>query len=350
MIILRFPNGYGSAHKISGDKKRRRPWRARITDHWYFDIQQNKVIQKYRTLGYYATKKEALIALAEYNKNPLQAGTVNITFSDIFQLWRDINAPKMTARVLSGYDTVYKHSAPLHKLRMCEIKTDHMQNIINDCKQGYGTQNRMKTLWRKLYKLAMERDIVQKDYAQFVELTATNEMSDRKPFSKSQIKSLWDNLDKIKSVDLVLIMIYTGVRPSELLSIKLSDVNISDRYIHLKGTKTKASVRYIPIHSAILPLIKNRLYNQNYFIELNDKKMSYEMFLINHWRPAMSALGFDNIPYTTRHTAVSLMTEANMNEMIIKKIVGHSTGDITERYTHAYIDNLIQQIELIKAP
>ena len=55
---MRLPNGYGSVHRLPGN--RRRPWRARVTVGWTEDGKQ-----LYYTVGYYATQREALAALAE---------------------------------------------------------------------------------------------------------------------------------------------------------------------------------------------------------------------------------------------------------------------------------------------
>ena len=54
-------------------------------------------------------------------------------------------------------------------------------------------------------------------------------------------------------------------------------------------------------------------------------------------------------PHDTRHTFITLAKEANMNDFIIKQIVGHTTEDITERvYTHRSIESLKDEIEKIR--
>lgn len=53
---MKLPNGYGSVHKLKG--KRRKPWRARITDGFVYDLVEDKQVQKYKTLGYYEQNKK----------------------------------------------------------------------------------------------------------------------------------------------------------------------------------------------------------------------------------------------------------------------------------------------------
>lgn len=56
---MRRANGSGSVYKLSG--KRRKPWIARITTGWAEDGKQQM-----KTIGTYATKKEAQAALDTY--------------------------------------------------------------------------------------------------------------------------------------------------------------------------------------------------------------------------------------------------------------------------------------------
>lgn len=65
---MKLPNGFGSVHKLTGN--RRKPWRARKTVGWDFDPVEKKAKQKYITIGYYTTQKDAIQALADYNANP----------------------------------------------------------------------------------------------------------------------------------------------------------------------------------------------------------------------------------------------------------------------------------------
>ena len=68
-MTIKAPNGYGNISKLSGN--RRRPWWVRITIGWEINEETGKAKQLTSTLGYYASRKEAMIALAEYHQNPI---------------------------------------------------------------------------------------------------------------------------------------------------------------------------------------------------------------------------------------------------------------------------------------
>lgn len=54
-------------------------------------------------------------------------------------------------------------------------------------------------------------------------------------------------------------------------------------------------------------------------------------------------------PHDTRHSFITMAKSADMNEYILKLIVGHAVEDITENtYTHRTIEDLHQEIQKIK--
>lgn len=54
---MKNPNGYGSV--INLGKGRRRPWAARVTTGLVYDEKKDKLIQRYKYIGYADTRKEA---------------------------------------------------------------------------------------------------------------------------------------------------------------------------------------------------------------------------------------------------------------------------------------------------
>lgn len=62
----------------------------------------------------------------------------------------------------------------------------------------------------------------------------------------------------MKGVKDVLILIYTGMRAGEYISLAAGDVNLRQQYINVKKSKTLAGIRKIPIHKKILPILAER--------------------------------------------------------------------------------------------
>lgn len=348
---MKLPNGYGSVHKLPG--KRRKPWRVRKTDGWELDEENQTGKQKYITIGYYATKAEALQALADYNENPYDIKTDTITFAEVYDKWSDEHFKEIVPSAARTWKSAYSYCKPLYKMRMKDIRTIHLERTIADAAIGDNTKGRMKSLFNLMYRYAMRHEIVDKDYAALCNPVkpAKTEIQ-RIPFTDAEIQKLWDNVD-FPFVDMVLIGIYSGWRPQELAILKTADINLTDMTFK-GGLKTDAGKnRIVPIHSKIQPLIQ-RLYNEQNEYLFNDENgqngthMTYDKYR-GRFTKICKRLNLDHRPHDTRHTFITLAKQANMNEYILKQIVGHAVMDVTERvYTHRTVEDLRTEIEKIK--
>ena len=75
--------------------------------------------------------------------------------------------------------------------------------------------------------------------------------------------------------------------------------------------------------------------------------MGYVNFKNHNWGHTMDSLKMAHTPHDTRHTFITLMDEAEVNPNIIKKIVGHASKDITDRYTHKNLQQMLEAVNKI---
>lgn len=62
----------------------------------------------------------------------------------------------------------------------------------------------------------------------------------------------------------------------------------------------------------------------------------------------MEQMGIDHTPHCTRHTCISMLAEAGVDDRMVKKIVGHKGQGVTQTvYTHFEIEALIEAINKI---
>ena len=341
---MRNPNGYGCINKLSG--KRRRPWAVQITIGW---SDNGKQLKKY--LSYHTTRAEAMQALADYNANPYQFETSNITFAEIYDKWSDYKFNEVGNSAIIGYKAAFKTSKPLHDMRFVEIKTAHLQNLLKKSGKAHGSLRKLKVLFNQLFEYAMKNDIVSKDYSKFVEIGKNKEKSSRKPFSNSEINLLWKHAYNIEFIDTILIMIYSGLRIGELLDIKTENVDLFNKTI-TGGLKTDAGKnRLVPIHNKVFDFIKVRMEeNESGFLIHNafGKQMKYSNYLREKFEPIMQQLNMKHRPHDCRHTFATLLNNAEANATSIKKLIGHSSFITTEKiYTHKDVEELRKAVELI---
>ncbi|MBR1815850.1 MAG: site-specific integrase [Lachnospiraceae bacterium] len=351
---MRLPNGYGSVYKLSG--KRHNPYIARKTIGWLLDDESGTSKQQYVTIGYYPTRAAALTALSNYNENPYDIKVNSITFSEVYEKWSEEHFENIVSSARRTWISAFNHSKPLHNMRMRDIRPNHMEETIKHADVGSSTKQRMKSLYNMIYKYCLKYDICDKNYAALCERVKDDKPTIiRIPYADNEVQILWDNLD-FPFVDMVIIGIYSGWRPQELTTLKLSDVDLKNHTI-FGGLKTEAGRnRCVPIHHIIYDLVK---INYEKAIDLkspylfNDINSKHDVALTyDKYRRRFEKINkmFEQIhrPHDTRHTFITKAKEAGVNEHILKLMVGHAVTDITEKvYTHRTIEELKKEIEKI---
>lgn len=353
---MKLPNGFGSVYKLK-DRFRRRPWMAVKTMKWNIDEEGQKTKQVRKTIGFFATKQEAIAALTHYNENPYDLDAEKLTFSDVYEKWSSEYFATIGPSSARTVTAAYRYCKPIYDMRMKDLRVEHLEQTIRDADVGASTKSRIKSLFNLMYKYAMRHEIVDKDYAQLCNgVKRESPQIIRVPFSDQEIESLWQHLE-IPFVDMILIGIYSGWRPQELAVLKISDVDL-ENMTYTGGLKTDAGKnRIVPIHSLVTELvIKNydqavRMGSEYLFNDPDGQQgthLTYDKYR-GRFRKVMSRLDMDHKPHDTRHTFITKGKEADMNEYLLKMIVGHEIRDVTEKvYTHRTIDDLKNEIEKIK--
>jgi len=336
---MRNPNGYGTVVKLSGN--RRNPYAARKTQGW-----NDSGHPIYMTIGYYPTREEGMIALAEFNKAPYDVNAQKTTFEDLYDLWLDKKAYKLGVSSQSSLKSAYTHCKAIHQMKYKDIRAFHMQEVIDRCPRGYATQGAIKNLFGHLDRFSLELDITTRSYSDLVTSAPIPETS-KQPFTPDEIARLW----AVRSepwIDTVLIFIYSGFRISELLSLRTENINLQD-WTMQGGVKTKAGKdRIVPIHSKIMDIIKRRYDEGNeYLLSHNQKKVRLALYY-SFWNAAMELINAEHTPHECRHTFRSLLDSAGANKKCIDLLMGHKSKDVGERiYTHKTLQELREAIELI---
>lgn len=341
---MKHENGYGSIVCLDKTgKKRRKPYAVRLTTGWKNGKQQRKY------LGYYKTQAEARIALAEYNKLGYDLDLSKLTLNEVYERWISRIEEKVSRNVLNSHNMAKMRFERLGNKAITTIKADHLQDWIDAIDLKPGSKKRLKSTMIQLYKYAIKNDIVTTNYAEHIEIDEKVEKTG-KVFSTDEIRLLWKNVDH-PTAQWMLILIYTGMRIGELLSITSDTIYLEDQYM-VGGSKSEAGIdRVIPLHSAIVPLIEQRMGKAKQLMrDEKGRKLSYakaleqfKMFLVEH------KLDVEHLPHDTRKTAVSLMHEAGIPIETIRIIVGHSGKGITETtYLYKTPKDLVEAINKLE--
>lgn len=355
---MKLPNGFGSVYKLPG--KRRNPWAAVVTIRWDVDMKTRKSKQIKKYIGYYPTRKEALEALTLYNDNPYDLDAKVLTFSDVYEKWSASYFPTLAGpSSIRTITAAYKYCVPLYDMKMRDIRAAHLEATIQNADVGASTKGRIKSIFNLMYKYAMKHEIVDKNYAQLCDsVKRAAPQIVRVPFSDEEILALWNHLE-IPFADMVLIGIYSGWRPQELATLKIADVDLDAR-TYVGGLKTDAGRnRLVPIPDQVFDLVRKNYdlavrMNSEYLFNDPDGQqgtcLTYDKYR-KRFQKVMNRLGLEHKPHDTRHTFITKAKESNMNEYVLKLIVGHEIHDVTEKvYTHRTIEDLHKAMSSILWP
>lgn len=142
--------------------------------------------------------------------------------------------------------------------------------------------------------------------------------------------------------------LYTGFRISELLEMKIENIDLNARTFQ-GGTKTASGKnRIVPIHSKIIELVQRRIEEGNqYLFSYNEKKIPSATYY-GFWNTIMDAHQMTHTPHECRHTFRSRLDSAGANKVCIDLLMGHKSKEVGERiYTHKTLEELKTTIELI---
>jgi len=135
----------------------------------------------------------------------------------------------------------------------------------------------------------------------------------------------------------------TGIRLSELINIKISDVDFNNQSIKVLGKRNKE--RIIPLSSSMINSLDNFTENNqnNHFLFTNldgDKlytKLVYR--LVNKYIAKISSVNKKS-PHILRHTFATHMLNNGADINAIKELLGHANLSATQVYTHNTIEKL----------
>lgn len=347
---MKRPNGKGSVYKLPGN--RRKPWAVRITVGKATDPDGTQHY-KYEYLGYFETWEQADNALARYREYPYNTKAKKVTFSDVFEMWSAEHYPRASQSNVNGYNAAYKLCEPLYDKKFNDLRHYDLQYIVDTCGKNYPTLKKLRCLFSMMYKYAMRNDLCMK--VQTVDIWQYSDRNpdkrDRNPFSEAERTLVWNWKDTNEYFTVILILIYSGCRINELLDLKKENVCLSERYFDIVKSKTQAGVRRVPIAKKILPFMKYWM-NKNdceYLISTPDgQHTSYRNYYDSYWMPLVDQISVKHTPHDTRHTCITMLKNAGVEERIIKKIVGHKGQGVTETvYTHYELQQLLDAIDLI---
>lgn len=324
-------------------------------------------------IGHYATAQEAKDALEDYRRNPTTK--LNITLQEVYEEWLPIGLKNKSKQLEYSYKAAFDKLAPLHQEKFRELRTAQMQKIIDDLQKerlkldkkgnpiindqpvtlppmSYSALHDIKVLMGLLYKYAMQNDIVNKNYAEYLVLPKKSG-SVKECFTDLELKKIENAIDKIPFADCIYFMCYTGLRITEFLTLNKISVHKSNGiYALYGGIKTDAGKnRVVPVHHKATTILEKwmKKNGETIFCKPDGTPYTAKYFRERCFYPALEKIGTRKLtPHATRRTFATMMSTAGVREEDFVAMMGHSNFSVDiESYIFQSAEKLSKSIEKI---
>ena len=272
------------------------------------------------------------------------------TFAEVYEKFMHWKFEENKNVILSkasrnNYQVAFKNCKAIHNIIFSSLRHEELQKVVDDCPLKHSSVELIVTLFKQMYKYAIMYEICSENKAQYVSVNRPEDDEQGQPFTEEDLKTLWAHKED-EGAAMILIMCYSGFRIS---AYKTMAVNLEERYFQ-GGVKTAAGKnRIVPIHSAILPLVKTRMEKYGSLLPMSltgFRKKYFDVILED-----LSLTGLPkHTPHDCRHTFSTLCEKYSVRENDRKRMLGHSFGsDITNaKYGHRTLEELRREIEKIE--
>lgn len=162
---------------------------------------------------------------------------------------------------------------------------------------------------------------------------------------RSNAKTDYQKRNAIRDAAVAELLFSTGIRISELCNLKNNDVNLIDGIILIYGKGSKERLLQIG-NSSVLDILmeyKNNFYQEilqcdHFFTSQSGKPLSDQSVrrMINKYS-SIASIDLHITPHMFRHTFATSLLEADVDIRYIQEMLGHSSINITEIYTHVAV-------------
>lgn len=339
----RRPKGSGSVYKLSGT--RARPYVALTACR---DV-----------LGTFETAGEAVQALDAYNAQNTPAARLKCTFADAYAQWKaQPKFEKLSTDMQKGYELAYAKAAPLYDRQLRDLKAADYQQVIDAMVENGLSRSsceKQRTLFSQICEWAMAQDIINKNYAMLLQLPAATGKAERTLTAQEieRISSRQNDPKFGQTAQIAMVLLYTGMRIDELLSMRCEDVHLKERYMQ-GGEKTEAGKnRIIPILDPIYKIVAFWMLDSGceWLIPSKAGTKLDKRNVATKFRALMQECHIEGVhPHTLRHTASSKMVECGLEKTAVQAILGHKNFSTTANKYVSHNDPayLLQEMQKMK--
>ena len=216
---------------------------------------------------------------------------------------------------------------------------DFQDYLDNYSFSSVSQQNQIINAIRFLYKFVLEKKY--------------DKVSFKRPKSEKKIPKVIDGefikskLSKIKNTKhrTILTLTYSvGLRVSEVVDLKIEDIDSKRMLIHIKNAKGRKD-RIVPLSQKVLDLLREYWKEFKPIVYLFNGQSEAKYSIGSCQKIYKKYIDTNSSIHTLRHSSFTNLLESGTDLRIIQKIAGHSSSKTTEIYTHVS-NQLLNKVKL----
>lgn len=249
---------------------------------------------------------------------------------------RDLKAIRFSNETIKNYCSNVKLFLEYFKSKDSpkHISSDEIKNYLIEKSKNSNYQNAIHSSIKKFYDLTIK----QSNKFNFIPPAK----KERKIPLVIDVDELVQKIDKIKNTKHKAILSLTssvGLRVSEIINLKIADIDSKNMQIYIKLAKGKKD-RILPLTQKVLDILrlyfqqykpKEYLFNGQFDLQYSDRSCN---------QIVKKYIGKQYHMHTLRHSAATGLYEKGIDLKLIGDLLGHKSRKTTEIYTHTSVKSL----------
>ena len=262
------------------------------------------------------------------------------------------NIAGVKASSLSNYESLYRNhvKSTLGRFKLNTLTTADVAAVHRKLNNTPRAANHVVAFIGSLYKQARLQKFVPHDFNPCAGIRQFKTEARERLLSREELRRLGEVLDQAdasglagpSAVAAIKLLIVTGRRRNEILTLKWSDIDFERKHMRLTDSKTGAKVFNLsPVALQVLADIPRLEVNP--YVIAGEKPGRNLINLQKPWSRIRKAAGIEDVRiHDLRHTFASYLASRGHSLLEIGKLLGHSQAQATERYAHLIKNPLIE--------
>lgn len=244
-----------------------------------------------------------------------------------------------------------------------QVTLDHLQQLLlqlNDLGIAPTSQRRMISGWRMFFKHLVVEDAIRENPADLLDLPLRPQhlpdvLTDE---DITKIQETFDLSlpDQYRNNVIVEILYGCGLRVSELVNLKLSNIYADEQMLQIFGKGSKE--RWVPINPHALEMLATYIHTVRCHIDPKPREEKFvflnrrgthlsRVYVFTFLKQAVANAGLNKhvSPHSLRHSFATELVENGADLRAVQEMLGHESISTTEIYTHLTRDTLRNTIE-----